>query len=182
MDMWWNPALEDQAFDRAHRLGQKLDVNIHKLTIGQTVEDRILALQTQKRELAQAALNGSSVKNMKLTMADIMSESNRYCFLYMHLPVARAVPALLRRVERSKRVVLLPARGHCDRSDSGPAVYMYPTLYACTCLLSHAGVFPCLSFLCIVRSTPTGPLEMAAPSVRMLRHSDTLPPAARRWP
>ncbi|RSH87961.1 uncharacterized protein EHS24_000484 [Apiotrichum porosum] len=72
MDMWWNPALEDQAFDRAHRLGQKLDVNIHKLTIGQTVEDRILALQTQKRELAQAALNGSSVKNMKLTMADIM--------------------------------------------------------------------------------------------------------------
>ncbi|CAK9784152.1 unnamed protein product [Cutaneotrichosporon oleaginosum] len=71
-DMWWNPALEDQAFDRAHRLGQTLDVNIYKLTIPETVEDRILALQNQKRELAEAALSGTGVKNMKLTMGDIM--------------------------------------------------------------------------------------------------------------
>ncbi|GMK57535.1 hypothetical protein CspeluHIS016_0403690 [Cutaneotrichosporon spelunceum] len=71
-DLWWNPALEDQAFDRAHRLGQQLDVNIYKLTISATIEDRILTLQTQKRELAEAALSGTGVKNMKLTMSDIM--------------------------------------------------------------------------------------------------------------
>ncbi|WWD17666.1 hypothetical protein CI109_102107 [Kwoniella shandongensis] len=72
MDLWWNPALEDQAFDRAHRLGQKLDVNIFKLTISETVEDRILALQNNKRELATAALSGQAKGNMKLTMNDIM--------------------------------------------------------------------------------------------------------------
>ncbi|WWC66176.1 uncharacterized protein I206_100077 [Kwoniella pini CBS 10737] len=73
MDLWWNPALEDQAFDRAHRLGQKLDVNIFKLTIEETVEDRILALQNNKRELANAALSGEGAKGiMKLTMNDIM--------------------------------------------------------------------------------------------------------------
>nr|XP_019049476.1 hypothetical protein I302_03265 [Kwoniella bestiolae CBS 10118]OCF28406.1 hypothetical protein I302_03265 [Kwoniella bestiolae CBS 10118] len=73
MDLWWNPALEDQAFDRAHRLGQKLDVNIFKLTIDETVEDRILELQNVKRELANAALSGDGAKGvMKLTMNDIM--------------------------------------------------------------------------------------------------------------
>nr|KIR45923.1 hypothetical protein I312_04893 [Cryptococcus bacillisporus CA1280] len=74
MDLWWNPALEDQAFDRAHRLGQKLDVNIWKLTIEETVEDRILILQNSKRDLANAALSGQTGKGvMKLTMDDIMS-------------------------------------------------------------------------------------------------------------
>ncbi|WVO16853.1 hypothetical protein L204_104539 [Cryptococcus depauperatus] len=73
MDLWWNPALEEQAFDRAHRLGQKRDVNIWKLTIEETVEDRILALQDNKRELANAALSGQASKGlMKLTMDDIM--------------------------------------------------------------------------------------------------------------
>lgn len=42
VDLWWNPALEDQAFDRAHRLGQKRTVNIHKLSVPGTVEERIL--------------------------------------------------------------------------------------------------------------------------------------------
>lgn len=40
MDMWWNPALEEQAFDRAHRLGQTRNVNIYKLRVEETVEDR----------------------------------------------------------------------------------------------------------------------------------------------
>lgn len=42
VDMWWNPALEEQAFDRAHRFGQKKAVNIYKLKVDGTVEDRIL--------------------------------------------------------------------------------------------------------------------------------------------
>jgi SNF2 family DNA or RNA helicase len=44
MDMWWNPALEDQAFDRAHRLGQTRDVMIYKLRVENTIEDRELPL------------------------------------------------------------------------------------------------------------------------------------------
>lgn len=75
MDLWWNPALEDQAFDRAHRLGQQRDVNIFKLIVDRTVEDRILALQETKRQLAQAALSGNAAGNFaKLTMADMLSE------------------------------------------------------------------------------------------------------------
>ncbi|KAG1773596.1 SNF2 family N-terminal domain-containing protein [Suillus placidus] len=73
VDMWWNPALEDQAFDRAHRFGQKLDVNIFKLTIPETVEERILELQEKKRELTKAALSGEKMKNMKLGMDDLLA-------------------------------------------------------------------------------------------------------------
>ncbi|KII91481.1 hypothetical protein PLICRDRAFT_51622 [Plicaturopsis crispa FD-325 SS-3] len=73
VDMWWNPALEDQAFDRAHRFGQKRDVHIYKLTIPLTVEERILGLQEQKRALAKAALSGDKIKNMKLGMEDLLA-------------------------------------------------------------------------------------------------------------
>ncbi|KAI0058318.1 hypothetical protein BV25DRAFT_1830155 [Artomyces pyxidatus] len=73
VDMWWNPALEEQAFDRAHRYGQTRDVNIYKLTIEKTVEERILTLQEQKRALAAAALSGDKVKNMKLGLEDLMA-------------------------------------------------------------------------------------------------------------
>ncbi|KAG2749716.1 hypothetical protein P692DRAFT_20833145 [Suillus brevipes Sb2] len=73
VDMWWNPALEDQAFDRAHRFGQKRDVNIFKLTIPETVEERILELQEKKRALTKAALSGEKMKNMKLGMDDLLA-------------------------------------------------------------------------------------------------------------
>ncbi|KAJ7749566.1 SNF2 family DNA-dependent ATPase [Mycena maculata] len=73
VDLWWNPALEDQAFDRAHRVGQTRPVNIFKLKIDDTVEDRILDLQDKKRELARAALSGDKIKNMKLGMDDLLA-------------------------------------------------------------------------------------------------------------
>ncbi|KAI5118940.1 hypothetical protein M0805_006286 [Coniferiporia weirii] len=73
VDMWWNPALEDQAFDRAHRYGQTRGVNIYKLTVEQTVEERILALQDKKRELAAAALSGDKLKNSRLGLEDLMA-------------------------------------------------------------------------------------------------------------
>ncbi|KAH9034929.1 SNF2 family N-terminal domain-containing protein [Lactarius hengduanensis] len=73
VDMWWNPALEDQAFDRAHRLGQTRDVHIYKLTIENTVEQRILTLQDGKRALATAALSGDRIKNLKLGLDDLMA-------------------------------------------------------------------------------------------------------------
>ncbi|KAG6815677.1 hypothetical protein H0H87_012343 [Tephrocybe sp. NHM501043] len=73
VDLWWNPALEDQAFDRAHRFGQTRDVNIFKLKIDETVEDRILTLQEKKRELARAALSGDKIKDMRLGMEDLLA-------------------------------------------------------------------------------------------------------------
>jgi superfamily II DNA or RNA helicase len=56
MDPWWNPAVEDQAADRAHRIGQDKPVFVHRLVAADTVEERILALQESKRKLADAAL------------------------------------------------------------------------------------------------------------------------------
>jgi SNF2 family DNA or RNA helicase len=51
-DRWWNPAVEDQATDRAHRIGQSETVYVHKLVTAGTVEERIAALLERKRELA----------------------------------------------------------------------------------------------------------------------------------
>jgi len=51
-DRWWNPAVEDQATDRAYRIGQKRSVQVHKLVCAGTVEDRVAALLTKKRDLA----------------------------------------------------------------------------------------------------------------------------------
>ncbi|KAJ9476129.1 putative DNA repair protein RAD16 (putative) [Pseudozyma hubeiensis] len=72
MDLWWNPQIEEQAFDRAHRLGQTRDVTIYKLSIKDTVEERILKLQEKKRALAKAALEGSKlVKGNRLDFKEI---------------------------------------------------------------------------------------------------------------
>ncbi|KAL6306911.1 SNF2 family N-terminal domain-containing protein [Sparassis latifolia] len=73
VDLWWNPALEDQAFDRAHRLGQTRKVNIKKLCVPDTVEQRILELQEKKRALAHAALSGDKLKNMRLGVDDLVA-------------------------------------------------------------------------------------------------------------
>ena len=45
IDVWWNPTTEDQAIDRAHRIGQTRDVHVSRFTVKNTIEDRILALQ-----------------------------------------------------------------------------------------------------------------------------------------
>ncbi|TBU59783.1 SNF2 family N-terminal domain-containing protein [Dichomitus squalens] len=73
VDPWWNPALEDQAFDRAHRFGQERPVNIHKLSVPDSVEQRILELQEKKRALAAATLAGDKLKNMRLGMDELVA-------------------------------------------------------------------------------------------------------------
>jgi SNF2 family DNA or RNA helicase len=57
-DPWWNPAIEAQATDRAHRLGQKKVVTSYKLIARGTVEEKILSLQARKRALTQGLLGG----------------------------------------------------------------------------------------------------------------------------
>ncbi len=61
MDPWWNPAVEDQASDRAHRIGQKRPVTIYRLVAKQTIEEKIVDLHHQKRDLADSLLEGTDV-------------------------------------------------------------------------------------------------------------------------
>ena len=69
-DPWWNPAVERQATDRAHRIGQDKPVFVYKLVAGGTVEERILALQGRKRELARATLDGDGADAVAALSAD----------------------------------------------------------------------------------------------------------------
>ena len=66
LDPWWNPAVEMQAIDRAHRIGQTRPVFAYRLICEGTVEEKITDLQQQKRELADAILleNRSVLKNL----------------------------------------------------------------------------------------------------------------------
>jgi SNF2 family DNA or RNA helicase len=59
MDPWWNPAVEDQASDRAHRIGQLRPVTVYRLVTQGTVEEQILALHRDKRDLADQLLDGT---------------------------------------------------------------------------------------------------------------------------
>lgn len=72
LDPWWNPAVEDQAADRAHRIGQDKPVLVHRLVAKDTVEERILALQERKRKLAQAAV-GDASQATQITRDELMA-------------------------------------------------------------------------------------------------------------
>ncbi|MDJ0852207.1 MAG: DEAD/DEAH box helicase, partial [Myxococcota bacterium] len=72
LDPWWNPAVEDQAADRAHRIGQDRPVMVYRLVATDTVEERILALQERKRALADAAL-GTASGAAELTRDDLLA-------------------------------------------------------------------------------------------------------------
>ncbi len=61
MDPWWNPAVEDQASDRAHRIGQQRPVTIYRLVASHTIEEKIVKLHSQKRDLADNLLEGSEM-------------------------------------------------------------------------------------------------------------------------
>jgi superfamily II DNA or RNA helicase len=70
-DPWWNPAVEAQATDRAHRLGQKRVVTSYKLITRGTVEEKILALQNRKRALTQDFLGGEETLAQAVSWEDI---------------------------------------------------------------------------------------------------------------
>jgi SNF2 family DNA or RNA helicase len=59
LDPWWNPAVEDQASDRAHRIGQTRPVTIYRFITRNTIEEKILDLHQQKRDLAHSLLEGT---------------------------------------------------------------------------------------------------------------------------
>ncbi|MEO1181848.1 MAG: helicase-related protein, partial [Cyanobacteria bacterium J06636_28] len=76
MDPWWNPAVEDQASDRAHRIGQTRPVTIYRLVTKGTIEEKIVELHNKKRDLADSLLEGSDISGKLSTDAllQLMSE------------------------------------------------------------------------------------------------------------
>jgi hypothetical protein len=70
-DRWWNPAVEDQATDRAYRIGQARAVQVHKLVCAGTVEDKIDRLLEQKRELAQQVVGSGERWITELSSDDL---------------------------------------------------------------------------------------------------------------
>jgi SNF2 family DNA or RNA helicase len=70
-DPWWNPAVEDQATDRAHRIGQTRLVTSYKLIARGTVEEKILTLQQKKRAIIKATLSGEESLAENLTWEEI---------------------------------------------------------------------------------------------------------------
>ncbi|KAJ0109827.1 hypothetical protein J7T55_004377 [Diaporthe amygdali] len=76
IEPFWNPFVEEQAIDRVHRLTQTVDVIVYKLTVKNTVEERILELQEKKRLLAMHAIEGGMKKNkdsLKLSLQDLLN-------------------------------------------------------------------------------------------------------------
>jgi superfamily II DNA or RNA helicase len=71
MDPWWNPATEDQASDRAHRIGQQRPVTIYRLVCKQTIEEKILDLHQHKRDLADSLLEGTDMAG-KMSADDLL--------------------------------------------------------------------------------------------------------------
>lgn len=72
LDPWWNPAVEDQATDRVHRIGQQRPVTVYRLVTEDTVEEKILKLHETKRDLADSLLDGTDSSG-KLSAADLLA-------------------------------------------------------------------------------------------------------------
>ena len=73
-DPWWNPAVEEQATARAHRIGQQRQVMVYKLVAEGTIEERILDLQARKAALAQGLLHGAATRETPLFSEDDVAE------------------------------------------------------------------------------------------------------------
>jgi SNF2 family DNA or RNA helicase len=71
LDPWWNPAVEAQAIDRAHRIGQTRHVFAYRLIAKGTVEEKVLQLQQTKRDLADAILSEDNALLSNLTADDL---------------------------------------------------------------------------------------------------------------
>lgn len=73
LDLWWNPTVEDQAIDRTYRIGQTRPVKVTRITIKDTVEDRILELQLKKREIVLSTFGaGGGAASTQLTRDDLL--------------------------------------------------------------------------------------------------------------
>ena len=72
-DPWWNPAVESQAVDRAHRIGQTKTVSVYRLVTEESVEQKIMALKAKKSKLVDALINENGLSTVKLSKMDLES-------------------------------------------------------------------------------------------------------------
>ncbi|MBK7958396.1 MAG: DEAD/DEAH box helicase [Bacteroidetes bacterium] len=72
IDPWWNPAVEQQAIDRTHRIGQDKHIIAYKMICKDTIEEKILQLQVKKKAIADDLINIESGLLKKLTKDDVM--------------------------------------------------------------------------------------------------------------
>jgi SNF2 family DNA or RNA helicase len=72
MDPWWNPAVEDQASDRTHRIGQDRPVTVYRLVMKDSIEQQIVKLHRQKRDLADSLLEGTDAAG-KISAAELLA-------------------------------------------------------------------------------------------------------------
>ena len=83
LDLGWSEAIESQAFDRVHRLGQTREVLVNRLVIEDTVEDRVLALQDRKKNLANGSLGeGNGKKIGRLSVKELANCESRSLNVY----------------------------------------------------------------------------------------------------
>ena len=71
-DPWWNLAVQNQATDRAHRIGQKNVVNVYKLIMKDTIEENIIRLQERKKELAEQVLSGENLGSGSFSKEELL--------------------------------------------------------------------------------------------------------------
>ena len=71
-DPWWNVAAENQATDRAHRIGQKRVVTVYKLVAEHTIEEKVLELQQKKKELADQVLSGEEMGSVLFEREELL--------------------------------------------------------------------------------------------------------------
>lgn len=71
-DPWWNAAAENQATDRAHRIGQKSKVSVYKLIVRDTIEEKIVKMQQEKQDLADEILNGEGTSFFNLSKDELL--------------------------------------------------------------------------------------------------------------
>lgn len=71
-DPWWNTAVENQATDRAHRIGQTNVVSVYRLIMKDTIEERIIEMQNQKKDLADSILSSDGISSSTLTRDDLL--------------------------------------------------------------------------------------------------------------
>lgn len=99
MDPFWNPYVEEQAIDRAHRIGQQREVRVHRVLVENTVEDRILALQEKKRKMIESALDEEGAKNVgRLGVRDL-----QYLFVCSFCHVEKMGSAFANNVGRESK-------------------------------------------------------------------------------
>ena len=72
-DPWWNVAAQDQATDRAHRIGQQHTVTVYKLIAKDTIEERIMQMQESKRDLVNSVLGGDGISSALFTREDVLA-------------------------------------------------------------------------------------------------------------